>query len=98
MKIFGYNDREVRKIYLDSNFVTILIASLVAVPASKFIMDGIMSWFVQHVVSGFDLSFSLIHYILIYALIFVTYFVVNLILNKKLKKVTPADIIKERNE
>lgn len=98
MKIFGYNDREVRKIYLDSNFITIVIASIAAVPAAKYIMDGIMPWFVQHVASGFDMSFSPIHYILIYALIFVTYFAVSIALNRKLKKVTPAEVLMERNE
>lgn len=98
MKIFGYNDREVRKIYLDSNFITILIASVICVPLAKMIMDKIMPWFVQHVASGFDMSFSIIHYVFIYALIFVTYFVVNALLNRKLKKVTPAEILKERNE
>lgn len=98
MKIFGYKDGEVRKIYLDSNFVIILVASLISVPLSKAVMDSIMPWFVQHVASGFDISFSFIHYIFIYALIFVTYFLVSITLNRKIKKVTPADILKERDE
>lgn len=98
LKIFGYKDRELRKIYLDSNFIIILVASLISVPLSKIIMDKMMPWFIQHVASGFDLTFEPVHYAFVFALIFVTYFSVSFIINRKIKKVVPAKVLKLRDE
>jgi len=41
MKIFGFNDGEVRKLYLDGNFITVAISALLGVPLAKVAMDAL---------------------------------------------------------
>lgn len=96
MKIFGYTNSEVRKLYIDGNFITIVISSIICVPLAKVIMTGVWPSMVASVQCGFDVSFKAIVYVLIYALIFVCYFVVVFILNRKLNKISATEVLKNR--
>jgi len=39
MKIFGFNGREVRKLYLDGNRLVVIVGALISIPAAKWIID-----------------------------------------------------------
>lgn len=39
IKIFGYRNKEVKKMYLDGNFYIITIGALISIPLTKWIMD-----------------------------------------------------------
>ncbi len=96
MKVFGYKDKEIRKLYLDGNFILVSISALFIIPFAKWIMDRIYPYFVSNVACGLDLSWSPITYILIYIGILLSYLLIRSILLYKLKKVMPADILKDR--
>ncbi|MCC8068315.1 MAG: FtsX-like permease family protein, partial [Ruminococcus sp.] len=64
IKIFGYNNKEIKKLYLDGNFYTILVTLIVGIPISRVIINAIYPSLVANVNAGMDLSWSLDMYII----------------------------------
>ncbi len=96
VKIFGYNDSEVSRLYLGGSFWTVLISALICVPASKKVMDALYPLLISNVASGVDLTFSPLMYVFVFALIFISYFTINFMLTCRLKKISEAEILKNR--
>lgn len=95
-KMFGYNEKEVGKLFLGSNFVIVAISALICVPLTEFIMKSIYPALVANRATGFDLTLDWRTYVFVYGLIFLSYFIVNIILKKKLNKISPNDVLKNR--
>lgn len=96
MKIFGYRDKEIQKLYLDGNFLLISIGALIMIPAAKWLMDAIYPVFVANVACGLDLSWTPLMYILTYSGILLSYLLIRTVLLGRLKKATPSEILKNR--
>lgn len=96
IKIFGYRTSEIRKLYLDGNFYIISIGAVISIILSKKLMDMIYPCLVSNVASGFDIAFSWKMYLAIYAGIILLYFLINHILTRRLNKITPAEVLKNR--
>ncbi len=96
MKIFGFNKKEVRKLYLDGNKAVIAVGALVAIPLAKVITDKMFPMFVANVACGLPLKFEWYYYIGIYVAIIVFYNIVSLLLTGKLNRMTPAEVLKNR--
>lgn len=96
MKIFGYRTGEIRKLYLNGNFYMIAIGAAVAIPLSKVIMDAMYPYLVSNVAVGINLKFSWQLYVGIYAAVLVLYLVINQLLVGRLKKILPAEVLKNR--
>jgi len=96
MKVFGYRKGEIKKLYLDGNFLVVAVGALICLPLSKLVMDGIYPYFVSNVAIGMDLAFSWQLYVGIYAAIIVLYLVINWLLVGRLKKVNLAEVLKNR--
>ena len=97
MKVFGFRTREIRKLYLDGNFYIVLVSAIVNIPLSKAIMDWMYPrYLVSNIACGLDLSFEPWLYVAVFALIMICYFVINRVLVGRLKKMTPAEVLKNR--
>lgn len=97
IKIFGYRDKELKKMYLDGNFYVIAIGALLSVPLGKIIMDAIYGpAFTPNVACGVDKSFSVWIYLGIFALVFILYFIINHLLVRRIRKMIPAEVLKNR--
>ena len=97
IKIFGYRDKELKKMYLDGNFYVIAIGALLSVPFGKIIMDAIYGpAFTPNVACGVDKSFSVWIYLGIFALVFILYFIINHLLVRRIRKMIPAEVLKNR--
>ena len=96
IKTFGYTDREVRKMYLDGNLLTIIISGLISVPLSRLIMQPCWLFLCSNIAGGFNIHIPWYLYAGIYGLILGCYFIINGFLMIKLKKISPADILKNR--
>lgn len=96
MKIFGFKEKEIRKLYLDGNFIMIAVSAAACIPLSKLAMDTIYPYFVANVACGVDLTFTWKMYGGIYAAVILCYFIINKLLVKRLQKMVPADILKAR--
>lgn len=96
VKIFGYRMKEIKKLYLNGNFYIVAIGAAICVPLSKTAMDAMYPVLVSNVACGMNLHFSLPLYGGIYLAVLALYFVINAMLVRQLKKVTPAEILKNR--
>ena len=96
IKIFGYRPGEIRKLYLNGNFYVVLIGGILAFPIAKKIIDTIYPNFIANVACSMNLSYSWYLYLLIAAGVILIYFVVSSLLVGKIKRISPAEILKNR--
>lgn len=96
VKVFGYRTNEVRKLYLNGNTAVVAAGALIAIPVSKLFIDAIYPYMVSNVACGMDLHFKWYMYAAVYIGIMLIYFAVNGLLTAKLKKITPAEVLKNR--
>ena len=96
IKVFGYRTRDVKKMYLSGNFYVIAVGALIAIPLSKVIMDAIYPYFVCNVACDINLTFPVPVYIALYAFVLILYKIISAILTRKLYKIVPAEVLKER--
>lgn len=96
VKIFGFHTKEIRKLYLNGNAVTVAIGAVITIPISKIIMNSMYPYLISNTACGLNLHFPWYMYALIFAGIMIFYFVVSTVLVRKIKKITPAEVLKNR--
>ncbi len=96
IKVFGFRDKEVKKLYLNGNFYVIAVGAAICLPLSKIVMDRVFPVMVANVSCGLDLSFSWQLFLGIYGAILLLYLLINRMLVGKVKRVTPAEVLKNR--
>ncbi|MCR5141399.1 MAG: FtsX-like permease family protein [Ruminococcus sp.] len=96
IKIFGYRKREVRSLYLNGNLTIVAVGALICIPLAKLIMDSIYPSFVSNVACSMVLDFPPYLYLIIYSAVLAVYFVSSAMLTRKLNRITPAEVLKNR--
>ncbi len=96
MKIFGYRDREVRKLYLSGSQVLIAIGTIPMIALSKAAIDALYPYFVSNVACAMDLSMSPLVYVGIYLFIVTLCFIITRLLQRKIHRISPGEILKHR--
>lgn len=96
IKIFGYRTGEIRKLYLNGNFYIVAAGAAVGIPLAKRLMDTIYPLLVSNVSCAMNLTFSWQLYVGIYGVIICLYFLISRLLVRKLKKLVPAEVLKNR--
>ncbi|MCR5501924.1 MAG: ABC transporter permease [Lachnospiraceae bacterium] len=96
VKIFGFRGKEVKKLYLDGNRTVIMTGALIGIPLAKLITDRMFPMFVANVACGIPLVFRWYYYPAIFLAITVVYSIVSLLLTGKLNRMTPAQVLKNR--
>lgn len=96
IQIFGYRPNEIRKLYLNGNFAIVAIGGVFLLPLAKKIMDLLYPSFIANVACSMDISFMWYHYAALYLLLLAVYFGASLLLVRKIRKITPAEVLKNR--
>lgn len=96
MKIFGFRQKEIKKLYLNGNFIMVAVSAAICIPIAKMTMDSMYPYFVSNVACGMDLSFTWQMYVGIYVGVIFCYLVINRMLIGRLKKMIPAQVLKNR--
>ncbi|WP_295210365.1 FtsX-like permease family protein [Ruminococcus sp.] len=96
IKIFGFRTKEIKKLYLNGNFYIITIGALICVPLSKAISDAMYPYLISNASCGMNLAFPWYLYVMIFGGVLLLYFIINSLLVRKLGKVTPAEVLKNR--
>lgn len=96
VKIFGYRMSEIRKLYLNGNFYVIAIGALICIPLSKKAMDALYPVLVSNIACGMNLRFPMPLYAGIYLAIIFFYLFVSHFQIRRLKKIQPAQVLKNR--
>lgn len=96
VQVFGFRTDEIRKLYLNGNAWIVAAGAVIGIPLAKIIMDALYPWMVANTSCGLNLEFPWYLYVGIFAGVMVVYFVVNAFLVRKLKQITPAEVLKNR--
>ncbi|WP_026395342.1 ABC transporter permease [Acetobacterium malicum] len=88
IKVFGYNEREIKKLYLGTTFYTVALTTLIAIPASKMIINKIYPYMVSNVSAGMNATMSPQSYLIMVAVILSAYAIVNFMVGRHLKKIS----------
>ncbi|MCR4727236.1 MAG: hypothetical protein K5796_01110 [Lachnospiraceae bacterium] len=95
-KIFGFKSKEVKRMYLDGNRLTVAVGALVAIPVAKIFIDSIFPKFIPNVACCIHLEYEWYWYVVIFAGIMVIYEFISLAVTGKLNRITPAEVLKNR--
>lgn len=95
-KVFGYRKREIRKLYLDGNFLIVTAGALIGIPLSKLAMDALFPYLVANVACGIDLAFPVWMYAGALGGVLALYGVINCLLMHRVNKILPEQILKNR--
>ena len=97
IKIFGFRNKEVRKMYLDGNFYVVALGALISLPLAKLLMDAMYEpAFVPNVACGVDKSFPIWMYVAVLVGILVLYFIIDHLLIYRIRQMVPAEVLKNR--
>ena len=96
VKIFGFRTNEIRRLYLNGNTAVVAIGAVICIPVSKLIMDKAYPYFVANVACGMNIAFPWYLYAGLFCAVMAVYFAVNAVLVNKLKKISPAEALKNR--
>lgn len=96
IKVFGFRPKEVKKLYLNGNTAVVAVGAAICIPLSKIAMDAVYPWAIANTSCGMNLRFEWYAYPLIFAGVMLVYFIVNALLVRKINRITPAEILKNR--
>ncbi len=96
IKIFGYRPKEIRALYLNGNLLIVAVGALLAVPLAKTVMDAIYPSFICNVACSMKLAFPWYLYAIIFTAVILVYFIINRLLIGKINRISPAEILKNR--
>lgn len=96
VKIFGFRKREIRKLYLNGNFLLVAIGALICVPLAKLSVDAIYPLCISNIAVGMDLHFTWQMYVGVYMGVLLCYLIITPLLMRRIHKRVPAEILKNR--
>ncbi len=96
VKIFGFRRREIRKLYLNGNFLLVAIGALICIPLAKLSVDAIYPLCISNVAVGMDLHFTWQMYVGVYMGVLLCYLIITPLLMRRIHKRVPAEILKNR--
>ncbi len=96
IKVFGYTNKEISKLYLGSSFYVVLAAVVFSIPISKLIINKVYPMLISNMASGMETYLSPTGYLEIIGIVMVSYFIVNSLLERHLRKVSLTEILKTR--
>lgn len=96
IQIFGFRNKEIRKLYLNGNLLIVIAGAIIGIPIAKAAMDVIYPWFIANTACGMDLHFPWYLYVGIFVGILAVYAVVNCLLVRKIKRITLVEVLKNR--
>lgn len=95
LKVMGYDDQEIAKIYLKSTTLVVIFSLLISLPICKY---GLSKLFIMAFMkfSGYlEIYIPIYLYVMIFAVGVITYIVVNWISNKQIQRIDLGQSLKE---
>ena len=96
IKIFGYRLREIRKVYLDGNFIIIILGAALSIPLVKKAADSIYPYCIANTAMGMDLNYKWFLYTGVIVGVVAIYLMISGVLTGKIKRIIPAEVLKNR--
>lgn len=96
IKIFGYNSKEISKLYLGSTFYTVLFSVIIALPICRGLFELVWPYCIANVQGFIMIHINPATYVLMGTFALLSYGVTNYFLKKHLNRITLSQVLKER--
>lgn len=96
MKVFGYNSKEINKLYLRATTIVIVAAILISLPLAYYILVYLFESSMAKVSGYIEAYVSIYEYLIMFASGIVCYLVVNFFHIRRVNKITMTDALKDR--
>ncbi len=96
MKVFGYEKKEIRKLYLDASAIVVLISLLVCLPLEAYVFKIALVYISAYIEGYMDFYLPASVYIKIVIIGVVAYFAINALHLHKVKKIPMNEALKNR--
>ena len=96
IKIFGYRSGELRKVFMDGNLKVVAVCALIGIPLCKLFVDKAYPLFIANTAMENDITYPCWLWIVLYAAVMGVYLVISTILMAKIKRIDPAELLKNR--
>jgi putative ABC transport system permease protein len=96
LKIFGYENKEIDRIYLGGSLFTILMTLLVSIKLTGYIVKKIYPYMVSNRAAALPVVYTPFLVIMGILLIMVTYFAVMIFLKKHLSQISFSEILRSK--
>ncbi len=97
VKIFGFNQSEVNKLYLGSSLYTVLFSAAISIPLTVKITKLIYPSITSDVQAYYSIVLQSKDYCFIVMVIMVSYFMSNILLKKHIKSISLSEALKNRD-
>lgn len=96
LKIFGYEDREIDRIYLGGSLFTIVVSMLVCIKITGYIVQKIYPYMVSNRAAALPVVYTPFLILLVILLVIITYIVVIVLLKRHLNRITFSEILRSK--
>lgn len=96
VKIFGYRINEIKKLYINGYLFVVAVGAMICIPFTKYIANIIYPNIISNTACGVNIQFPFYLYPMIFVGIMAMYFIIMTLLVNKLKKISPTEVLKNR--
>lgn len=96
MKVFGYNNKEIRKLYLNATSIAVIVCLFLVMPIEKITFGFIMKYAMARIEGYVELFIPLYVFAMVVGIGIATYFVINKLHIRKINKIPMGDALKDR--
>lgn len=94
VKILGYNDREIKRLYVNATGIAAIISGIISLPIAYFAMDALYYMFMKDYSGWVSYYVQPIVFLKVFAITFGSYIVVSFILYRKIRKIPMTEVLK----
>ena len=95
LKVMGYDDKEISKLYLKASAIVVVISLIICAPFSYYLMDVLFKFAFMRFTSYIEMYMPYYLHIVVFVVGLLVYSLVNFILNRSIKKVDLGESSKE---
>jgi putative ABC transport system permease protein len=96
MKVFGYNNKEIKKLYLNATSIAVIVCLFLVMPIEKLTFGFIMKYAMARIEGYVELFIPLYVFAMVVGIGIATYFVINKLHIRKINKIPMGDALKDR--
>ena len=96
MKVFGYNNKEIKKLYLNATSIAVIVCLFLVMPIEKITFGFIMKYAMARIEGYVELFIPLYVFAMVVGIGIATYFVINKLHIRKINKILMGDALKDR--
>lgn len=96
MKVFGYNNKEVKKLYLNATTIAVITSLILVMPLEIFTFDFIMKYAMGKIEGYIEFFVPIMTIITVIGIGIITYLIINKLHVNKINKIPMSDALKDR--